>query len=51
MMKSYIIWNISIIPQVEYFNPLGLLTSNLHNLRSETAFEIGEKSMEYLIFR
>ena len=43
-MKSYIIWNISIIPPVEYFHPLGLLTSDLHNLRSETAFRIGKKA-------
>ena len=44
MMKSYIIWNISIIPPVEYVHPFGLLTSNLHNLRSETAFRIGKKA-------
>ena len=43
-MTSYIIWNISIIPPVEYVDLLGLLTSNLHSLRSETTFGIGEKA-------
>ena len=43
-MTSYIIWNISIIQPVEHVRPLGLLTSYLHNLRSETAFGIGKKA-------
>ena len=34
----------SIIPLVEYVHPLGLLTSNLHSLRSDTAFRIGKKA-------
>ena len=41
-MKSYLIWNISIIPPMAYVHPLRLLTSNLHSLRSETAFRIGK---------
>ena len=45
--QVYIIWNISLIPPVEYVHPLGLLTSNPHSLQLETAFGIGEKSMEY----
>ena len=43
-MKSYVIWNISIIQPMEYVHPLRLLTSNLHSLRSETAFGIGKKA-------
>ena len=43
-MKSYIIWNISIIPLVEYVHASGLLTSKRHSLRSETAFGIGKKA-------
>ena len=45
-MKSDIRWNISIIPLVEYVHPSELLTAKRHSLRSETAFEIGKKSME-----
>ena len=35
---------------MEYIHPSGLLTSKQHSLRSETAFGIGKKRMEYLIF-
>ena len=35
---------------VEYVRPLGLLTSNLHSLRSETAFGIGKKAWNILSF-
>ena len=43
-IKCYFIWNISILPRVEYVHPLGLLTSNLYSSRSETAFRIGKKA-------
>ena len=42
-MKSYVIWNISIIPPVEYVHPLGLLTSNLHSLKDQKLLLESEK--------
>ena len=43
-MKSYIIWNIPIIPLVEYVHPTGLLTSKRHSLRSETDLGSGKEA-------
>ena len=35
---------------MEYVHPLGLLTSSLHSLRSETAFGIGKKAWNIISF-